>query len=83
MYRSDPNDPKFGNRGLEQSKCPVRDSLTEPKTTSCRTRRVVNPCSQFVTIGRKSYVGRIIKWTRSKKRKKKYEESLIYLIGKA
>ena len=38
---------------------------------------------QFVTIGRKSFVDRIIKWTLLKRRKKKFEKLLIFLIGKA
>ena len=38
MYRSDPNDPKFGNRGLEQSKCPARDSLTASQIRSHNLR---------------------------------------------
>ena len=38
---------------------------------------------QFVTIGQKSFVDRIIKWTLLKKRKKKFEKLLIFLIGNA
>ena len=39
MYRSDPNDPKFGNRGLEQSKCPVCNNWSE---IVCRSYHQMN-----------------------------------------
>ena len=38
---------------------------------------------QFVIIGQKSFVDRIIKWILLKRRKKKLEKLLIFLIGKA